>query len=451
MDEEEELKNSSKMESQEKLKEKSQTEEEIEIEEVENEEEEDIKSSSKEEKSNTNNSLPKIISKEKYLLELKENGLPDIPNNKILSCNIDSIINISLYNGLPISSNISLISDCSQLFPSFDFLDKLIEDSIEQDNKNLDNNYFEQKVNAYQKQPSLINTKIYFQIKCERAGNITFIFMYKDENDNNKIKFTKPFYILVNPLIELSKENKIEINQIRMQSVIPKNIGKIDIDFDSYFSEVKLLGYNFIHFKSLQSLSSSDNLYSIKDHNELNDILFETKTVAYTKEEKNEIFEKNIIKLIQKYNIGTITDIILTQTSTESEWILTNTDCAYNLENTPWLNAAYKLDEILINYSNMFYDKKVLSSCAPFINNVNDLEETMKEIENEVYKNNLEEYFLIPLEEYMDKFNEYYKNYELIRDNKDIIIKQKILIEEIRKEYKNKMCIYKIVLMMIYY
>ena len=438
MDEEEELKNSSKMESQEKLKEKSQTEEEIEIEEVENEEEEDIKSSSKEEKSNTNNSLPKIISKEKYLLELKENGLPDIPNNKILSCNIDSIINISLYNGLSISSNISLISDCSQLFPSFDFLDKLIDDSIEQDNKNLDNNYFEQKVNAYQKQPSLINTKIYFQIKCERAGNITFIFMYKDENDNNKTKFTKPFYILVNPLIELSKENKIEINQIRMQSVIPKNIGKIDIDFDSYFSEVKLLGYNFIHFKSLQSLSSSDNLYSIKDHNELNDILFETKTVAYTKEEKNEIFEKNIIKLIQKYNIGTITDIILTQTSTESEWILTNTDCAYNLENTPWLNAAYKLDEILINYSNMFYDKKVLSSCAPFINNLNDLEETMKEIENEVYKNNLEEYFLIPLEEYMDKFNEYYKNYELIRDNKDIIIKQKILIEEIRKEYKNK-------------
>ena len=97
MDEKEELKNSSKMESQEKLKEKSQTEEEIEIEEVENEEEEDIKSSSKEEKSNTNNSLPKIISKEKYLLELKENGLPDIPNNKILSCNIDSIINISLY------------------------------------------------------------------------------------------------------------------------------------------------------------------------------------------------------------------------------------------------------------------------------------------------------------------------------------------------------------------
>ena len=439
MDEEEELKNSSKIsESQEKSKEKNETEEEVEIEENENEEEEGIKSSSKEEKTNTINSINSVSKSsisERYLLELKENGQPDLPNNKILSCNIGSLINISLYNGLSISSNISLISDSYQIFPSFDFADKLIEESLNKE-KNLDNNYFEQKVNLYQKLPSMINTKIFFQVKCEKAGNITFLFMYKD--DNGKIKFTKPFHILVNPLIELNKEKKIEINQIRMQTVISKNIGKIENDFDNYFEEVSLLGYNFIHFKTLQSLSSSDNLYSIKDHNELNNTFFNNKRVPFTKEEKNEIFEKNFCKLIEKYNIGTMTDIILTQASTESEWILNNTDCAYNLENTPWLNAAYKLDEILVNYSNMFYDKKVGSSCAPFINNIKDLEETMKEIENEVYKNNLEEYFLIPIQEYMDKFNDYYKDYIINQDNEDLIIKQKIIINEIRKEYVNK-------------
>ena len=133
MDEEEEIKDSSKVnESQnnEKSKLKNETSEEIEIEEVENSEEEDnIKSSKKKKKTNTINSLSKSfqIEKEKYLLELKENGLPDIPNNKILSCNIGSLINISLYNGLPISSYISLISDCNQLFPSYDFIDKLIQ------------------------------------------------------------------------------------------------------------------------------------------------------------------------------------------------------------------------------------------------------------------------------------------------------------------------------------
>ena len=103
----------------------------------------------------------------------------------------------------------------------------------------------------------------------------------------------------------------------------------------------------------------------------------------------------------------------MTQASTESEWILEHTECAYNLENTPWLNVAYKLDKILVNYSNMFYNKKVSSSCAPFINNSKDLEEAMEEIQNLVNKNNLEEYFLIPINEYMDKFKVFYNDYIL--------------------------------------
>ena len=75
-----------------------------------------------------------------------------------------------------------------------------------------------------------------------------------------------------------------------------------------------------------------------------------------------------------------------------------------------------------MNYSNLFYDKKVGSSCAPFINNIKDLEE----------------YFLIPIQDYMEKFNDYYKNYVFNKDNQDLIIKQKLLINEIRKEYSNK-------------
>ena len=462
MDEEEEIKNSSGINetSKENNKSKTETEEEIEIEEIEeveeenNEEDEDNKLLFNEEKTNTNNtnttnSLNKTISKEKYLLDLKENGLPDLPNNKILSCNINSLINISLYNGLYFTSNIALISDSYQLFPSHDFIKKIIQESEDNINNNsndtLDNNYFINKLNPYMKYPSLINTKIFFQIRCERAGNITFLFMYKDNSDNNKIKFTKPFYILVNPIIEINKEIKIELNQIRMQTIISKNIGKIENDFEDYFQEASLLGYNFIHFKAIQSLSSSDNIYSIKDHTELNDIFFETKKINFnnkksllTKEEKNEIFQKILIKLTEKYNLCSITDVILTQTSTESEWILNHTECAYNLDNTPWLNAAYKLDEILVNYSNNFANKKVGSSCAPFINNLEDLNETMEEIEKEVNKNNLEEYFLIPIQEYMDKFQNYYeKNISKIRD-KELLIKQKILIDEIRKEYSNK-------------
>jgi hypothetical protein len=116
--------------------------------------------------------------------------------------------------------------------------------------------------------------------------------MYKDEKDNNRIKFTEPFYILVNPLIDLksnynapnwnlnendNSKSIIELTQIRMQTIITKNIGKLKNDFENYYEEASLLGYNFIHFKTLQSLSSSDNLYSIKDHNDLNNSFFTDK------------------------------------------------------------------------------------------------------------------------------------------------------------------------------
>ena len=433
--------------------EKSQEEEEIE--EEENEEEEEVQSHSREEKTNTNNTntlsnINKNTPKAKYLLELKENGLPDLPKNKILSCNIGSLINISIYNGLPISNNISLITDSFQIFPTSDFANNLIKESSNNGkNKKYNKEYFETKVNSYKKYPSMTNTKIFFQVMCERAGNITFLFMYTDEKNNNKIKFTEPFYILVNPLIDLSntindKENEnnkniIEISQIRMQTVISKNIGKLKNDFENYYEEASLLGYNFIHFKTLQSLSSSDNLYSIKDHNDLNNSFFTDKyknnNIPLSPDEKNDLFQNTIKRLKQQYKIGAITDVILTQASTESEWILEHNECAYNLENSPWLNVAYKLDEILINYSNLFYNKKVSSSCAPFINNLKDLEEVMEEISNEVYKNNLEEYFLIQINEYMDKFKDFYNNYLMNQDKEEYIIKQNLLINEIKKDY----------------
>ena len=418
-------------------------EEEIEESEEENDEEEEIQSPSIEDKSNNNtiSYINKIIPNEKYLLELKEDGLPDLPKNKILSCNIGSLVNISLYNGLPISSNISLISDSFQNFPSSDFIDNLINNK-----NNLDNNYFEKKVNSYQKFPSIVNTKIFFQIICERAGNITFLFMYKDEN--NKISFTKPFYILVNPIINLNLENNmnnkniIEITGIRMQTVISKNIGTLKNDFENYYEEASLLGYNFIHFKTIQSLSSSENLYSIKDHNELNNSFFverhKNNNLDLSREKKNDLFNNTIKNLRQKYNLGAITDVIFHQASVESEWILEHTECAYNLENSPWLNVAYKLDEILINYSNMFYNKKVSSNCAPYINNLKDLDETMQEIENIVNKNNLEEYFLIPINEFLDRYKNFYNSYILNQDKEEYIIKKSLLIKEIKKNYSRR-------------
>ena len=59
-----------------------------------------------------------------------------------------------------------------------------------------------------------------------------------------------------------------------MQSVIPKNIGNLENDFQKYYEEISLLGYNFVHFHSFQKLSKEENIFIIKDQNDLRDGLF---------------------------------------------------------------------------------------------------------------------------------------------------------------------------------
>ena len=178
------------------------------------------------------------IEKDSFLLELNDNGLPNLSNDEILSCNINSLINISINNGIPISKDIFMITNAENEFPSPCFLNSLINEvklknekspddnyasnlSLKHqkylNNLNEDNNVFKH-IKKYQIFPNRINTKIYFKINCRVSGNITFIFLYKS-SDNKSIKFTKPFHILVNPLININ--NKLmEINQIQMQIFI---------------------------------------------------------------------------------------------------------------------------------------------------------------------------------------------------------------------------------------
>ena len=371
--------------------------------------------------------------KEIYLLELNENGLPiNSYKNKIFTCNKNSLIIISLFNGIAISNNISLITNGEKIFPDPFFIDKLMKES---QTSKYDNEYFYKLTNNYRKFPYKINTSIYFKIKTKNSGNISIFFMYNDIG--NKIKFTEPFYILINPIIEIDKNINININEIKLQTVISKNIGKISEDFENYYKEISLLGYNFIHFKTLQTLSSTDNLYSIKNHNELNLELFtEEENINLSSQEKYTILESSLKFLKSNYGIASITDLILTQTSTESRWMIEHPECGYNLENSPWLTVAYELDKILVNYSEAFYEKKVECNCAPFINNEKDLNEVMEEISKIVIKNNFEEFFLINMSKNLTNFKNFYKIYKNFQNAKTYNIKTNMILSEVIKEYE---------------
>ena len=416
-----------------------------------NEEEEEIEKED-------NNEIKTENLKEIYLLELDDNGLPTLQNDEILSCNINSLINISIYNGLPISKDICMITDSENEFPSPFYINEIINEINLRSKKvlnrvsphtiknqkyviSIDDNNILKTLKKYKIFPCKINTKIYFRVPCERAGNISFLFMYKD-SQNNKIKFTKPFNILVNPLIDLNnndnniKNKLIEINQIQMQSIIPKNIGSISKDFEKYYEEASLLEYNFIHFLSFQELSSNENINIIEDQNELNKDLFINNNELNNNldtNEKNQILVNSIKNLKNKYHIGAITDIILSQTSSESKWIYENKDCTYNLKNTPWLNVSYELDKILMNYSKLFASKKVLCKSAPYIYNINNINQIISEITNYIDEANLYEFFMISEDEYMNKFKIFYNNLKTDEYTGNYTSKKNILLNEITK------------------
>ena len=286
---------------------------------------------------------------------------------------------------------------------------------------------------------------------CKRAGNISFVFMYRDPALNNKFRFTKPFHILVNPLIDLSnkmsininKNKVLDVNQIQMQSIIPKNIGNISNDFEKYYEEASLLEYNFIHFHSLQELSKDENIFVIKEQNELNDKFFLNNTNNKNNDENNvqtnqkyQLLLNSIKNLKNKYHIGAVTDVILSQTSSESNWIYSNKDCTYNLKNTPWLNVSYELDKILMNYSKLFEEKKVSCKSAPYIYNSNDINQIILEITNYINNGNLYEFFMISEDKYLNYFKAFYKNLKSEEGNKNYIAKRSILLNEITKAFE---------------
>ena len=389
---------------------------------------------------------PENENEEIYILELEDNGLPNLKNNEILTCNINSLINLSVPKGKEISNEVSLISNCENDFPDAFFLNKIIEETKknkEKEKNNLNQNFSPAYENAqikkslkpYQINPNKVNANIYFRIICKRAGNISFVLMYKDSTQNNIIKFTKPFYILVNPIINI-KNNQIEINQIQMQSILSHKIGTLSNDFENYYEEASLLGYNFIHFRTLQKLTNEENIYLIKDHNELNENLFR-ENLRLRKNQRIQQLSNIIQNLNTKYKMGCITDVILNQASTESDWILEHSDCTYNLENTPWLNVSFELDKILVNYSNLFYHKKVKCKSAPYVNNINDIDEIIEEIGEEIDKNKLEEFFYVSLDKYFKNFKNYYQNILRNLKNNYFINKISTLIKELKKSFQN--------------
>ena len=373
---------------------------------------------------------------QKYDLILDDNGYPKIKKGEVFSVDINTEINIKINKNSNLGNDIELISDCNNEFPNLFFMDEIKSfiNENKQDNNSNDKEIPLDKFENNKIPPNKIDNFISFKINLLKPGITSFLLLYK--NKEKKYYLTKPFFILVNPIIDLGKEEKTEneikitINRIQLQSVLSKNLGKLST-FENYYKELSLLKYNFIHLTSIQTLSSSENLFCLKEQNEISDCFFDEKE-KLSKEEKLNKFHENMNLLRSKYHIGSIIDIILNQTSIESNWIYEHPECGYTLDNCPWLTVAYELDKLLVNYSNLFFEKKVGCESAPYLNNDNELKEAIEEMRKRVLRENFEEFFLIPIENYISKFTEFYQNLE---KDQSYSIKRNYLFNELEKNF----------------
>ena len=359
-----------------------------------------------------------------FYIDINDNGCPSIKPDQIFTLNVNSLLTFKLFNGVKISNSIALISNTSNEFPHYEYLEGLTKSGKEIEKEDL---------KPFSLYPEKVNTNIYFTVMLAKPGLRQFSFLYY-EPETNKYNLTKMFTILVNPKISLGDEKEITINQIQMQTVLSKNIGLLASDFENFFNECHLLNYNFIHFTAIQQLSSSNSVYTLKSHNEISDSFFEK---PLSRQVKAQLFKQRIDQLKKEFGIASAIDIILNQASIESQDIISHPDSGYNLSNCPWLTVAYELDKILVEYSDLFYNKKVACKSAPYINNESDLEEAIDEIKKEIMKHNLEEFFLIPIDKYYDQFKAFFsKNKE---EDKDYAMKRAYLLNELKENFNIEM------------
>ena len=330
-----------------------------------------------------------------YFLEIDESGTPKMENDQILTVHNNSLLHIEIMNGFAITKEIQCITNVKNNFP-FGLIDKAF-----QSNEKLERETFKD----FLFDPNEISTSIVFEFELSKSGPIQILFIYKDEQNNEKL--TKPFYIIVQPQIIINGK-ELPVRSISLQTILSKSLGKIE-DFDKFFEEASKLKYNFIHFTPIQKLGLSESLYCLRDNTQLNDIFFNGEV---SNEEKLTKFKEAIDRGRDKYNLGSIVDIVLNHAADNSEWLGEHPECGYNLVNTPWLNCAYALDKVLVEFSDNFCDCKTRFNFQPYVNNEDQLNQIIGELYAIVGRQNLHEYFMIDgnknrgeLEKAYDEFN----------------------------------------------
>lgn len=175
----------------------------------------------------------------------------------------------------------------------------------------------------------------------------------RNHSPNSDKRVQSLFYVSDTPEVKEHSKSTLLIDQlgnilnfdtITIITLYPTMLGPIE-DWESELEYLIQKGFRGFHFSPIQQLGKSGSLYSIKNPLVLNSSIFGNATSSFDK--LNHIFHN--LKL--KHNVFFIIDIIWNHCSFDAEWILEEPSSYTSVRNTPCLNAAFTLNNSLMDLS----------------------------------------------------------------------------------------------------
>lgn len=202
--------------------------------------------------------------------------------------------------------------------------------------------------------------------------------------------------------------NILPLRSLCMQTVLTRSLGSLN-RWPMQFQKLAQLGYNAIHFTSLNEIGGSNSAYSIKNHLTYDKALFEDEKLQekYPDSASKEELVCSTLKLMEEqHNLIGVVDIVWNHTSSDTPWLGEHPEATYNAENCGHLRPALILDEALQKFSqdvvNGVYESKGLGRT---VNDEAALTRVCQILEGEIIPSlRLWEFFVVDVENAIQEF-----------------------------------------------
>ena len=196
----------------------------------------------------------------------------------------------------------------------------------------------------------------------------------------------------------------LPLRSLSIQTVLTRSLGKVST-WDAHFSKLSQLGYNAVHFTSINEIGVSRSAYSIRNHLDYDPSLFDV-SKSPSQDERDELVRSTLRSMEVDHNLIGIVDVVWNHTSCDTPWLGDHPDATYNVDNSGHLKPALLLDEALQKFSedmaNGVYESKGLGR---LIQSEEDLSKMCQILEGDIFPSlKLWEFFVIDVENAIQEF-----------------------------------------------